>query len=411
MELERNGATANTLTQDTAAFEAACQAVGNTNGEKHAWIAHILGSKTRCPYTSAEATVGAAASTEVARLKEDAERFCALIRDQAFWEGLETVLGDLEPICLGTNINQKDSTRLDQVLLTIAGVYLCFAEHPEEEVRVSMLKHLEKCWKDCDQSVFLLALILNPFEKLSCFGPNANLNQIKCRNMLLMGNTDPIQVWEVLVDSGHLAELARFAVEILTIVANQAGCERTFSRTKIEQSDRHKRLGLAKIDKRTKICADLRAGHAQQGLVKSCEGWKNHKSTATLLIVPRYRDLHEDQDDEDPTERGRALVSSMEGWRTQMAMWIADAKAAEAAEQAEAAEWVSRNAERLAWGHSSNPEEANVEAHNSQKPHARKPSARVMEEEEILMQALTDEEEDVRPDDGAIEIDSDEEYQ
>jgi hypothetical protein len=132
------------------------------------------------------AQVGAATSTEAARLKEDAERFCALIRDQAFWEGLETVLGDLEPICLGTNINQKDSTRLDQVLLTIAGIYLRFAEHPEEEVRVSMLKRLEKRWKDCDQSVFLLALILNPFEKLSCFGPNANLNQIKCRNMLLM---------------------------------------------------------------------------------------------------------------------------------------------------------------------------------------------------------------------------------
>jgi hypothetical protein len=131
------------------------------------------------------AQVGAATSTEAARLKEDAERFCALIRDQAFWEGLETVLGDLEPICLGTNINQ-DSTRLDQVLLTIAGIYLRFAEHPEEEVRVSMLKRLEKRWKDCDQSVFLLALILNPFEKLSCFGPNANLTQIKCRNMLLM---------------------------------------------------------------------------------------------------------------------------------------------------------------------------------------------------------------------------------
>jgi hypothetical protein len=34
-----------------------------------------------------------------------------------------------------------------------------------------------------------------------------------------------------------------------------------------------------------------------------------------------------------------------------------------------------------------------------------------MEEEEILMQALADKEEDARPDDGAIEIDLDEEYQ
>jgi hypothetical protein len=147
------------------------------------------------------AQVGAATSTEGARLKEDAEKYCALIRDRSFWDGLETVLGDLEPICLGTNINQKDSIRPDQVLLTIAGIFLRFAEHPEPEVKVSMLKRLEKRWLDCDQPVFLLALILNPFEKLSCFGPNANLNQLKCRNMLLLVSTitsvpHPLNIFE-----------------------------------------------------------------------------------------------------------------------------------------------------------------------------------------------------------------------
>ncbi|KAJ7433002.1 hypothetical protein FB451DRAFT_1476747 [Mycena latifolia] len=52
-----------------------------------------------------------------------------------------------------------------------------------------------------------------------------------------------------------------------------------------------------------------------------------HKSTAALLTVPRYRD---DQDDEDTAERGRILVSTAEGWRTVMAKWIGDARAAEA---------------------------------------------------------------------------------
>ncbi|KAJ6605615.1 hypothetical protein B0H10DRAFT_1957205 [Mycena sp. CBHHK59/15] len=76
----------------------------------------------------------------------------------------------------GTSINQKDSTRLDQVLLTIAGIFLRFADHLEPEVKKAMLIHLEKRWKDCDQHVFLAALVLNLFEKLSCFGPNTNLN-------------------------------------------------------------------------------------------------------------------------------------------------------------------------------------------------------------------------------------------
>lgn len=132
------------------------------------------------------AQVGKAISTEGERLKKDATKMCDVIEDASFWHGLETILGDLEAICLGTNINQKDSTRLDQVLLTLAGIFLRFADHPEVDVRTKMLIRLEKRWKDCDQPVFLLALILNPFEKLSRFGPNANLNQLKCRNLLLL---------------------------------------------------------------------------------------------------------------------------------------------------------------------------------------------------------------------------------
>ncbi|KAJ6485196.1 hypothetical protein DFH09DRAFT_1339909 [Mycena vulgaris] len=44
-------------------------------------------------------------------------------------------------------------------------------------------------------------------------------------------------------------------------------------------------------------------------------------------------------------------------------------------------------------------------------PRARKPAVRVMEQEELLMQALALAEEDGVPDDGAIEIDLDEEFQ
>ncbi|KAJ7628019.1 hypothetical protein DFH06DRAFT_1338844 [Mycena polygramma] len=46
----------------------------------------------------------------------------------------------------------------------------------------------------------------------------------------------------------------------------------------------------------------------------------------------------------------------------------------------------------------------------AEKPRTRKPSQRVMEEEEELTQALAEAAEDEVPDDGAIEIDSDDEY-
>ncbi|KAJ6626142.1 hypothetical protein B0H10DRAFT_1941988 [Mycena sp. CBHHK59/15] len=363
------------------------------------------------------AEVGAAVSTEAERLSSDANKFCALIEDTTFWSGLEMVLGDLEPICLGTNINQKDLTHLDQVLLTIAGIFLRFADHPEPE------------------AAFLLTLILNPFKKLSCFGPNTNLNQFKCRNLLILylsgtgdfadfipdewrnihENEDPIAVWEAWTDSQHLSELAHFAITLLHIVANQAGCEQTFSRTKIEQADHRNRLGLEKTDKRTKVKAQIRSEHQQQGLSKPRAGRKNHKSLETLLSVPHYRDLLKDQDDEDHSERGRALVSSPESWRTQLAKWIGDAREAERTDNV-------GDAEEGDDAHTDDTQIPNrlpkwtavtlrVLFGGADKLRDRKPSAQAMEEEEELMQAFADAAEDEVPDDGAIEIDSEDEYQ
>ncbi|KAJ7483534.1 hypothetical protein FB451DRAFT_1170127 [Mycena latifolia] len=242
-----------------------------------------------------------------------------------------------------------------------------------------MLARLEKRWKDCDQPVFITALILNPFEKLSCFGPSANLNQFKSLNLMIslyrrmkgrLGNTDTPEernaketkvseafmqylsgtgdfadfdaetweqtyVWEALAGSRHLTELAEFAIVILNIVANQASCERTFSRTKIEQSDHRNRLGLPKIDKRTKRTAP-----------RSC-------------FEPRRR-------------------------RTQLAKWIGDAKEAEHANQDSDTETdtnedgglTPRIPNRLpAW----KPITLKVLFGGVEKPRARKPSMRVEE--------------------------------
>ena len=64
---------------------------------------------------------------------------------------------------------------------------------------------------------------------------------------------DPIQIWEAFM-SAETQELAEFAIRLLKIVVNQAGCERLFSDLKIKQTDRRNRLGLAKLEKMTKVC-------------------------------------------------------------------------------------------------------------------------------------------------------------
>ncbi|KAJ7258428.1 ribonuclease H-like domain-containing protein, partial [Mycena haematopus] len=326
------------------------------------------------------AQVGAAKSTEAERLREDAVHYCDLISDSDFWNGLTSVVEDIEPICYGTNINQKDSTRADQVLLTLAGLYLHYVDHPEPDISIGLVARLEKRWKDCDQPLFLVSSILNPWEGLSCFGPLAKFDHFKAtalvgevytRVMSYPGNPDtpqqrqlkersvaqnmfeylsctngfqnfedgrdqfqqtmgkdPVALWTALKASA--GELALFAITILKVVVNQAGCERVFSDVGNTESPRRSRTALAKLEKITK------ADHLLEGFAPpNRQTRKNHKSVEKLLAVPRYRDLLEDQDDEDEGERGRALVSSTIGWRIEMAKWIADARAAEDAEDTE----------------------------------------------------------------------------
>jgi hypothetical protein len=64
---------------------------------------------------------------------------------------------------------------------------------------------------------------------------------------------DPIAVWNALQCHDETYELAQFAKMILTIMVNQAGCERVFLDLKIKQTQHHNQLGLAKLEKMTKV--------------------------------------------------------------------------------------------------------------------------------------------------------------
>ncbi|KAF5346601.1 hypothetical protein D9758_013487 [Tetrapyrgos nigripes] len=426
------------------------------------------------------AQVGAAKYSEKQRLEDEAIKACNLIqdahgtRDYSFWNALEMVIGDIEPICYGTNINQKDSTRADQVLLSIAGIYLHFSGHPEFELRTEMVNRIEKRWKDCDQPLFLAALILNPWEGLSRFGPRANLDHFKANNIIrwlyrrmssrpdntdtaderklkekkvstaffqflastspfeskpedrqefreAMGD-DPIFWWNTYLQSDEVKDLAQFAINIFTIIVNQAGCERTFSRAKFTQSPRRNRLGLLKIEKQTKVSSDIRYENQKAGLLKPRTSRKNHResSVAKLLAVPRYSDLLEDLHDEDETERGRALVNSVESWRIEMAKWITEAREAEWQENID--EWnLDIDSDHLtslprlqavleSMPRCTKPASMKLESLFGGLPHPARLPRTVINEEAALMEALADAEEDERLDDGAIEIDTDEEY-
>ena len=62
--------------------------------------------------------------------------------------------------------------------------------------------------------------------------------------------------------------------------------------------------------------------HQKKSLVQPRHKHKNYSLTASLFTVPHYPDLLEDQDNEDKSECGLALVTSAAGWQTEMAGWI-----------------------------------------------------------------------------------------
>ncbi|KAJ6533403.1 hypothetical protein DFH09DRAFT_1325710 [Mycena vulgaris] len=382
------------------------------------------------------AQVGAAKGAEKISFTEEATKFCNLILDATFWSSLKTFIEEIEPICYGTNINQKDSTRADQVLISLAGMFLRMAEHPEPEVASGTTTRLEKRWKDCDQPLFLLALILNPFEQLSCFGPNAGLNHFNCLELLVsylsgtgmfgswIGNEatfekrmdslflrllssfnnlfqgrDPVAVW-VALTTPAIAELADFAITLLKIVVNQAGCEHIFSDLKVKQTQRRNRLKLDKLVKMTKIGADIRKDQQERGEIKLRLKYTNHKSTDALLTVPRYQ--------------GASLGLNGRWLEDCDGQWVGDARAAETA--VDDSDDVDSDADDLPGSRRWKKSTLVVLFGESTKAYTPRMSQAEIDAEAALMtdlanaEAAADAKEDARVDDGAVEIDSDEEF-
>ncbi|KAF8164281.1 hypothetical protein K438DRAFT_2067454 [Mycena galopus ATCC 62051] len=243
------------------------------------------------------------------------------------------------------------------------------------------------------------------FEYLSCTNGFQNFEDARDQFEPAMGK-DPIALWTALKASA--GELALFAITILKVVVNQAGCERVFSDVGNIESPRRSRTALAKLEKITKVNAGIKADHLLEGFTPvNRQKRKNHKSVEKLLAVPRYRDLLEDQDAEDEDERGRALVGSTIGWRIEMAKWIADARAAEEADNSESEDEVEsptpisastsrlRREKSAKWANTT----LAVLFGGAPKP-VRKFTPDDIDEEAELMEALADAEEDARLDDG-----------
>ncbi|KAJ3792207.1 ribonuclease H-like domain-containing protein [Lentinula aff. detonsa] len=220
-----------------------------------------------------------------------------------FWHQLASVVEDFEPIAYVTNICQSNWARPDIVLLAFIRMYLYFKNLPPAYANVSkgMMEWLEWCWPGFNQPLMIPALILNPYERLDSFRPDASANIINLFGKIMshpspeeldpeqieewehgllcqsqefsaaflhycsstgpfkdwdqlkadfekIHNDDPIIFWESMKADQEVCELADFALTVLQMVLNTSGNEHQFSKVKIHKDHLRNQLQLIKLE-------------------------------------------------------------------------------------------------------------------------------------------------------------------
>ena len=141
----------------------------------------------------------------------------------------------------------------------------------------------------------------------------------------------------------------------------------------------------------------------------------NHTSISTPLHVPTHDDLLGNQDHEDESERGRLLVTSQAGWRVELALWMKKVQDAAEAENLDERDEVLQGLETQHCTSTKWKPISLKTLFGGTKPVPTCLLQMMMEVEvevEVaMMQAMVEADEDKRPDDGVVEIPSEDEYQ
>ncbi|KIM61543.1 hypothetical protein SCLCIDRAFT_70236, partial [Scleroderma citrinum Foug A] len=238
-----------------------------------------------------------------------------------FFTQVNRVKRHLEPLAIAANATQSNCARLDVVLVTLVILYHKFCDSTlDPSICDAARKSLEKRWKKADQDIFLLAVILNPYLRVSCFSersPYRNFSNVwrLCQKVFLrlyatepnlefrstlqeyvseiggwsaldMGldqyteqakredqNVNLIHIWwnmdqiriglhdmRSLTNNGR-SGFIRLAIHILSIVPNSAATERLFSQFGIIHLKLRNRLSVEKVRKQALVRSDTITRH------------------------------------------------------------------------------------------------------------------------------------------------------
>ena len=73
------------------------------------------------------------------------------------------------PLCGFLNKLQKDTASLYEVIHCFAYVTKIFNDHTDPNFSEKMVERMEKCWKQWEQPLLILSMVLHPSYKVSRF--------------------------------------------------------------------------------------------------------------------------------------------------------------------------------------------------------------------------------------------------
>ncbi|CAE7074308.1 unnamed protein product [Rhizoctonia solani] len=238
--------------------------------------------------------------------REKAMEIRGVIEDNQFWADITRITFHLKPLTIAAYATEGTSTRLDQVLLTLANLYRFFSKLGGDNLLIgqTLCSRIEKRFEAFDQDVSILAVFLNPYIRANLFNRQSSSGEFLCAGMTGLAirvwrrlyqkadNLDPdlafvnacsdyynwapnsifspekthldmlerlahaegqevnvIEVWRRLDDDTFAGRnwLVKLAIHVLSVVSNSAGCERLFSQMGYVQTKHRSRLEVERV--------------------------------------------------------------------------------------------------------------------------------------------------------------------
>ncbi|THH15178.1 hypothetical protein EUX98_g9503 [Antrodiella citrinella] len=271
------------------------------------------------------------------KAKDHAKKVLQYVQDGDFWKGLEKVERDLQPLAVAANLTQGASTRLDQVLLTLANLYRHFSDPKyESSVRIGIHASLQKRWaKNADIDVFVISVFLNPYIRNKLFRPgNPRLTPIEIYNLCTRvykrifpeGNCldpgfhhaffayiegvrefsadrmkldafkaaydnsgtpiDIVSIWTAMDDHSDSGRnnFIKLAIRILSVVTNSASAEHVFSQMGLTHTRLRNRFKPLKVHKMVMLKMDLKRRYRDDSTKRLKR--KFTELTTTVPVLP-----------------------------------------------------------------------------------------------------------------------------